>query len=113
MRPLPDPRIKRGGGDYDSVMGRISTDWAHTPYGEFALNVTVPANCTAHIYLPAHASSRIREGETDIARRTDLRIVQRSPNEVVVGVGSGTYRFVVGAATNVAETRAERAFAPN
>ena len=47
IRPLLDPRVRKGGGDYDSVMGRISTDWSLAPDGSFTYEVTVPSNATA------------------------------------------------------------------
>jgi alpha-L-rhamnosidase len=93
VRPLLDPRVKHGGADYDSILGRISTDWTQTRDGRFTLDVTIPANCSAHIHLPAHHTSRIEEGGRDIREREDLRILQRSDREVVVAVGSGRYQF--------------------
>jgi len=95
IRPALDPRVKKGGGDYDSIMGRISTDWTLTADGGFALNVTLPANTTAHIHLPARWTSRIEEGRTEISPRKDMCIIQRLDHEAVIEVGSGSYRFGV------------------
>jgi alpha-L-rhamnosidase len=95
MRFALDPRVKRGGGDYDSVMGRISTDWTQTPDGGFTLEATVPSNATARIHLPARRISRIEEDEEEISHRPDIRVLSRCDHEVVIEVGSGRYRFVV------------------
>jgi alpha-L-rhamnosidase len=94
IRPLPDSRVPSAGGEYDSVMGRITTDWAQTNEGRFTLEVTIPANATAHIHLPAQRDSRIEEGGEDIAWRDDLHVIHRSDVEAVIAVGSGTYRFI-------------------
>jgi alpha-L-rhamnosidase len=95
VRPTLDPRVRSGGGDYDSVMGRISTDWTQSSQGEFTLEVTLPANTTARIHLPARRGSRIVEGGEEISGRNDMRILSRLDREVIVEVGSGIYRFAV------------------
>jgi len=95
IRPILDPRVQRGGGDYDSITGRISTDWAHSADGRLTLNVTIPANTTAQIQIPARRNSRIEEGGQDLSRHRDMQVVQRLDHEAVIAVGSGNYRFVV------------------
>ncbi|MBI4166538.1 MAG: family 78 glycoside hydrolase catalytic domain [Acidobacteria bacterium] len=95
VRPVLDPRVKKGGGDYDSVMGRVSTDWTQGSDGSFTLEATIPANTTAHIHLPARRDSRIEEGGKEISHRNDMRIVDRLDHEAVIELGSGSYRFIV------------------
>lgn len=96
IRPALDSRVKRGGGDYDSIMGRISTDWAQISEGRFALKVTVPPNSLARIHLPMIPGKRVTEGRRDISNHRDLRVLDRSDEEVVLQVGSGSYSFFVG-----------------
>jgi hypothetical protein len=57
-----DPRVRTAGADYDSVLGRISTDWTWAPGSRFDLAVTVPPNATARVVLPA-TLGRLAEGE--------------------------------------------------
>jgi alpha-L-rhamnosidase len=95
IHPVLDPRVKQGGGDYDSIMGRISTDWSQNVDGSFSLDVSLPANTTALIHLPSRRKSRIEEGRKTIEHRPDLRIAERSDHETVISVGSGTYQFKV------------------
>jgi alpha-L-rhamnosidase len=52
VRPVLDPRVRHAGADYDSVLGRISTDWRWTPGERFDLTLTVPPNATARVLLP-------------------------------------------------------------
>jgi alpha-L-rhamnosidase len=94
VRPILDPRLRRGGGEYDSVRGRISTDWRQHGDGSFSLKVTVPANTLARVHLPATPTSRIQE-RLGLAGRTDLKSAQRSASEAVFYVGSGSYDFIV------------------
>lgn len=93
--PALDSRVKTGGGDYDSIMGRISTDWAQHADGGFSLKVRIPANTTARIHLPAALSRRIQEGRREVAGREDLRLISRTDNEALFEVGSGAYTFRV------------------
>ncbi|WP_116810910.1 family 78 glycoside hydrolase catalytic domain [Steroidobacter cummioxidans] len=95
IRPVLDPRVKTGGGDYDSIMGRISTDWSQNSDGSFSLDVRIPANTTARIHLPASLKNRIQEGRGKGAGRRDLRPISRTHNEAVFEVGSGSYTFHV------------------
>ena len=53
VRPVLDPRLRRAGADYDSVVGRISTDWDWEPGASYRLSVTVPPNASARVRLPA------------------------------------------------------------
>jgi alpha-L-rhamnosidase len=94
IRPILDTRIKRCSADYDSVMGRISTNWEQAQ-NRFALAVTLPANTVAQIHLPARSDSRIDESGTDIEHHPEIRSVHRRGNEATLEVGSGSYRFVV------------------
>jgi len=53
VRPVLDPRVRRAGADYDSVMGRISTEWEWIPGESFRLSLTVPPGATGIVHLPA------------------------------------------------------------
>jgi alpha-L-rhamnosidase len=95
VRPLLDPRVKRGGTDYDSVMGRISVDWTQSSDEGFSMTVTIPANATARIHLPARHTSRITEGGRELQHCREMVLITWLDGRAVVAVGSGTYQFVV------------------
>ncbi|PIB91379.1 alpha-L-rhamnosidase [Caulobacter sp. FWC2] len=52
IRPLIDPRLPGAAGDYESVVGRISSAWKRTT-GGIRLDVTIPPNTTARVELPS------------------------------------------------------------
>jgi len=54
IRPLFDPRLPGAAGDYESVVGRISSAWKRTARG-VQLDVAIPPNTTARIELPGRA----------------------------------------------------------
>ena len=80
---------------YDSVRGRIVSDWKVEKDGTFRLTVTVPANATASVTLPVADPSTVREGGKSAVAAEGVRDVR--PSEVrgktLLSVGSGTYRF--------------------
>jgi alpha-L-rhamnosidase len=81
---------------YRSIRGEIVSNWSRT--GEaIEWQVTVPANATATIILPADDLDQIREGRTTLvpARRAEgVRDARMAGNAAVFTVGSGAYRFV-------------------
>lgn len=95
VNPVLDARVKVGGGDFDSMLGRLSTDWEQGPNGAFHLSLTVPANAKALVYLPAKSARQVKERSKDLAGHPDLKIRGRSGDRLVLEVGSGQYDFSV------------------
>ncbi len=94
VRPVVDARLPHGGGAYDSVMGRIVTDWKRTDAG-FTLDLTIPPNAEAEVHLPGAV---VREGGKIVGEAGDVRILRREGDRVVVAVGSGVFRLASTAA---------------
>jgi len=88
VRPRPDARITRARGEYESVRGKITVAWSRPSADVFALQVTIPANTTAKVYLPVVGGGRVTEGGKAIQPR-------REGEEWMVPVGSGTYALEV------------------
>lgn len=93
--PVLDPRLPRGGASYDSVLGRIVTDWTFAE-GRFAARIVVPANSRAEVCLPARSPGGVREGGRPVADVPGLAVLGLRGDRFVVEVGSGEYRFSVG-----------------
>jgi alpha-L-rhamnosidase len=70
LDPGLDPCVRKAGADYDSVVGRISTDWAWDPEERFELALTVPPNAVAHVTLPAQLGNAVElnGARADLAR---------------------------------------------
>lgn len=92
IRPICDPRLKYASGSYESVYGRISSDWRRSN-GRLELNVTIPPNAEAVIHVPATLAQKVREDNRDL--RSGDSHVQRTESHTLISVGSGTYHFVV------------------
>jgi alpha-L-rhamnosidase len=60
----------------------------------FHLNVTVPVNTTATVYVPASDASHVMESGKPAANATGVKWVRNENGAVVFEVGSGDYEFV-------------------
>ncbi len=88
IHPRLDDRITQARGEYDSVYGKIVSDWKGTKTGPFTLNVQIPANTSAKVYLPHIANSKLLESGKSV-KSTE------SEGSDVVEVGSGNYNFQI------------------
>lgn len=77
---------------YDSIHGRIRSEWKVAD-GRFHLDVTIPANTTATVYIPASGAEAVQEGRGPAARAEGVKFVRQDGGAAVFEVGSGTYRF--------------------
>ena len=88
VRPHLDSRMTSARAEYDSIYGKIISDWSGTPAGPFSLKVIVPANTSAKVVLPAIAGARLTEGGNSVD-------AQQDGGSYVVRVGAGSYSFEV------------------
>lgn len=58
IRPLVDDRIREARGEYDSVYGKIVSEWSGTK-AFYRLKVRIPGNTTARVYPPAAGSNNV------------------------------------------------------
>jgi len=77
---------------YDSIHGRIATSWKREA-GRFELEVTIPPNTTAVVFLPAHNAGSITEDGRDLAKVKGVKLVRMEGDRAVLAVESGEYHF--------------------
>jgi alpha-L-rhamnosidase len=78
---------------YDSINGNIISDWQLND-GTFTLNVTIPANTTATVYIPADSAKNITESGKQAVKAEGVRFQQIKQGTAVFIIGSGQYQFV-------------------
>ena len=88
IHPHLDSRMTAARAEYDSIYGKIISDWKGTDAGPFSLSVTVPANTSAKVFLPAIAGAQLTEDGNPVD-------AQPERGSYVVTVGSGSYKFDV------------------
>jgi hypothetical protein len=95
IRPAVVANVTWAKGQYDSSHGPIACSWKRTDQ-TFELDVTVPANTTATVYVPATAAAAVREGGRPAAESEGVRFERMEGDRAVFTVGSGKYVFSVG-----------------
>jgi len=90
--PVDQPDLTWAKGHFDSIQGRIAVDWRRT--GEtFVLEVGVPPNTTAVIYLPTTTPESITEGDRALSTGAEVKLLRRENDRTLLEVPSGHYRF--------------------
>jgi len=80
---------------YDSIRGRIATSWKRTT-DRFDFEITIPANTTATVYLPANDAEHITEGAGKLAESPGVKFLRMEHDRAVLTVQSGSYHFISG-----------------
>ncbi len=92
VRPQPVPGITWARAAHASPRGRVAVGWKIED-GTFSLDVEVPPNTTAEVWVPARAASAVREGGRALDQAGGVRVLRQDGDRVVVEVGSGRYAF--------------------
>jgi len=89
IKPEPMDEVTWAKGHYDSIRGRIVSDWK-IEGGTFTLKVEIPANTTATVYVPG---KNITESGSPVAKAEGLTFLRMENNKSVFTVESGKYKF--------------------
>lgn len=79
--------------EYLSARGRIAVSWKKDG-DKFDLDVSIPANTTAEVFVPAKSIADITEGGHPLSGAFGVSYLRMGKNHVVVGIESGEYHFV-------------------
>jgi hypothetical protein len=77
---------------YQSPYGEIRSEWEKSGTS-VKMNVTIPANTTALIYIPFSSGSAIKESGKDISGVKDIQVVGEENGRKILKVGSGVFSF--------------------
>jgi alpha-L-rhamnosidase len=94
IRPNFTDKLTFAKADYRSIHGTISSHW-ETNDKQIKLDVVIPPNTTAKVYLPAAAADRITESGKAISGNSDIQILGNEGAGMVLAIGSGTYNFLI------------------
>jgi len=92
IRPEPLSGLTWASGQFNSVHGVIHSSWRHTKK-EFDLTVSIPANTTATVFIPASGLRNIKEGGKSLQNLSTLKTPTIAFGKAVIEIGSGTYHF--------------------
>ena len=77
---------------YDSQYGRIVSNWK-VETGKLTMEVTIPINTTATVYVPAKDSAAVTESGKPVAKAKGVTFLRMENGAAVYEVESGPYRF--------------------
>ena len=92
VRPTPGAGVDDAASTIESGYGRMRSAWRRSG-ADTTVDVEVPMNTTATVHVPVGDGQEVREGARPVAAAAGVRVVATGPDEVVLEVGSGTYRF--------------------
>lgn len=89
IRPKPGGKIKWARVNYNSINGEIQTDWK-IKSGKFILDVTIPANTTATVFVPAKTKNDVIKAEVG----PYVKFIGIENEAAVYRIESGSYQFI-------------------
>ena len=92
INPQPAGDLAWVKASYDSLHGKIASDWKRAG-DKFTLDVTIPANTTATVYVPAKSADDVTEGNHPAASSKGVVLLWYENGRAVFAVESGKYEF--------------------
>jgi alpha-L-rhamnosidase len=92
IRPQPVAGITWARAVHRSPRGRISVHWRRDG-GAFSLDVELPPNTSAEVWMPADDPSDISEGGVPVEQARGVQLLREEAGRVVLAVDSGRYAF--------------------
>lgn len=91
MKPVMVKGLDFVKASHQSPYGTINSAWRNST-GTFKWDMTIPANTTARIYIPARSTNHVKEGGKPIAA-AGIRFIKMEGDRAVYEIGSGNYSF--------------------
>jgi alpha-L-rhamnosidase len=79
---------------YHTINGTIASGWKKDG-NKLVMDVTVPVNTKATIYVPASAAAQISLDGQKLTASKDVKIAGQEKDYVLLEAGSGNYSFTV------------------
>ena len=92
IKPELSDRLSSANVEYRGIHGFIATDWKRKK-DKLHFDVTIPANTTAEVSLPASSQGDITEGGHALDKVEGVKFVRMDGTNAVMSVGSGKYAF--------------------
>lgn len=92
IRPVPGGGLTYANAFYNSLYGRIMSGWK-LDGNRLALNVTIPPNTTATVYVPSGDDAKITEDGKPAEKAAGLRFLRNEKGYAVFEADSGSYAF--------------------
>jgi alpha-L-rhamnosidase len=94
IKPHTGGNFTFANADYETLYGKVSSHWK-TDSTNFTLDVEIPANTTATVYVPAKDSSSLMDYGKPVSGEADIKLDGIEDGYIKLEVGSGSYSFSV------------------
>ena len=95
LRPFIFEELDFVEGQLETIRGTIEISWRKEKNNLLKMDVTIPPNSTAIVYLPANHQNKIREKGKNISRINEIEIVGEENGNIVAKIGSGNWSFEI------------------
>lgn len=92
IRPYILAGLAFANGEYKSVKGPVKSSWRKIN-GSVVMDITVPANSVATVYIPTKDAGSISSSKKKISSDKSIRFLRMEGDAAVYEVGSGDYSF--------------------
>jgi hypothetical protein len=92
IKPAPVGDVTWVKAHYDCGYGRITSNWKRDG-DRLTMEVTIPANATATVFVPGGDPKSVMESGVPASRAESVTFLRMDATFAVYEVGSGTYRF--------------------
>jgi len=92
IHPLLLGDLKSASATRQCMYGTIHCDWTRAGRG-LSMNVTIPANTSATVYIPARDPAAVKEAMGPLADSDGIKVIRFESHAVVIQLESGDYRF--------------------
>ncbi len=92
VRPIIFNELDFAEGELKTVKGIIKVAWKKKD-GQLSLDVTIPANTIATVYVPAKTVKDVTESGKNISKVNNINLLGEENGNVILKVGSGRYVF--------------------
>ena len=92
IHPYPGGGLDFARAEYMSIRGLIRSAWTVSG-NDFDLEITIPANTRARVFVPSAENSPVTEGSLEASQVEGIGVLEREAGCAVFSVGSGDYHF--------------------
>jgi hypothetical protein len=96
IKPTPVGDVTWAKATFDSIRGKITSDWKRDGDGTFHLNVTIPPGATATVEIPAKSADAVSEGGKPAGAASPAKFVRMDGNRAIFAIESGDFAFTSG-----------------
>jgi alpha-L-rhamnosidase len=93
FHPQPVGDLEWVRAEHESMYGTIGSSW-YRDSQSFKLDLTIPANTTATVYVPAKGIDSVTESGRPVDKVKDVRFLKMEDDAAVFEIGSGNYCFL-------------------